>query len=210
VNREFLLPDHDLGDSVLVVDNYDSFTFNLVQRLGELGARCAVVRNDTVSVEAVADRGPAALVISPGPKTPAHAGISVELIRRLGERVPILGVCLGHQAVGEAYGGVVTRAPVLMHGKLSAVRHDGSALFRGVSNPFTATRYHSLIVDTAGLPGCLVVTARSEDGLVMGLRHREHPVHGLQFHPESIGTGAGHRLLGNFLELASVPLGAHA
>jgi anthranilate synthase component 2 len=208
VNQEFRLPDRDLGDSVLVVDNYDSFTFNLVQRLGELGAPCVVVRNDTVSVEAIAARRPAAIVISPGPKTPTEAGISLPLIRRLGERIPTLGVCLGHQAVGAAYGGLVVRAPVLMHGKLSAVHHDGSALFAGVASPFTATRYHSLIVDAASLPSCLAVTARSDDGLIMGLRHREHPVYGLQFHPESIGTAAGHRLLENFLELAGVPLGA--
>jgi anthranilate synthase component 2 len=204
VNHEFLLPDGDLEDCVMVVDNYDSFTFNLVQRLGELGARCVVVRNDSAGVEAIAARRPAAIVVSPGPKTPADAGISMELIRRLGERIPTLGVCLGHQAVGAAYGGRIVRAPVLMHGKVSPVEHDGSALYAGVPSPFTATRYHSLIVDAATLPACLAVTARTADGVIMGLRHREHPVYGLQFHPESIGTAAGHRLLENFLTIAAV------
>ncbi len=208
MNEEFLLPDRDLRDCVLVVDNYDSFTFNLVQRLGELGADCRVVRNDTVSVEAIDVHHPAAIVVSPGPKTPAEAGISVELVRRLGQRIPTLGVCLGHQAIGVAYGGRVVGAPALMHGKVSSVDHDGSALFAGVANPFTATRYHSLIVDAATLPSALEVTARTGDGLIMGLRHREHPVHGLQFHPESIGTASGYRLLENFLELAGVPLRA--
>ena len=206
MNAEFLLPDRDLGDSVLVVDNYDSFTFNLVQRLGELGARCVVVRNDTATVAAIADRAPAALVVSPGPKAPADAGISVELIRRLGDRVPLLGVCLGHQAVGEAYGGRVVRAPTIMHGKLSGIHHDGSALFAGVDDPFTATRYHSLVVEEATLPDVLEVTARTDDGVVMGLRHRQHPVVGVQFHPKSIGTDAGYRILENFLEMAGVPL----
>ncbi|MGA8016080.1 MAG: aminodeoxychorismate/anthranilate synthase component II [Candidatus Dormiibacterota bacterium] len=206
MNSEFLLPDRDLGDSVLVVDNYDSFTFNLVQRLGELGARCVVVRNDTATVAAIGERGPAAVVVSPGPKAPADAGISVELIRRLGGRVPLLGVCLGHQAIGEAYGGRVVRAPVIMHGKLSRIHHDGSALFAGVDDPFIATRYHSLVVEEASLPDVLEVTARTDDGVVMGLRHRAHPVVGVQFHPESIGTDAGYRILENFLELAGAPL----
>jgi anthranilate synthase component 2 len=206
VNEEFLLPDRDLRDSVLVVDNYDSFTFNLVQRLGELGARCAVVRNDTATVDAIEARAPAALVISPGPRTPADAGISVELVRRLGARVPLLGVCLGHQAIGEAYGGRVVRAERIMHGKLSLVHHGGTGLFAGVPDPFSATRYHSLVVEEASLPPELEVTARTEDGVVMGLRHRRHPVAGVQFHPESIGTAAGYRILENFLEMASVPL----
>ena len=206
MNEEFLLPDHTLGDSVLVVDNYDSFTFNLVQRLGELGARCVVIRNDTATVAAIAERRPAAVVISPGPKTPADAGISVELIRRLGEHVPVLGVCLGHQAIGEAYGGRVVRAASLMHGKLSQVHHDGTGLFAGVPDPFAATRYHSLVVEEATLPGDLEVTARTSDGVIMGLRHRTHPVAGVQFHPESIGTDAGYRILENFLEMTAVPL----
>jgi len=206
VNEEFLLPDHTLGDSVLVVDNYDSFTFNLVQRLGELGARCVVIRNDTATVAAIAERRPAAVVISPGPKTPADAGISVELIRRLGEHVPVLGVCLGHQAIGEAYGGRVVRAASLMHGRLSQVHHDGTGLFAGVPDPFAATRYHSLVVEEATLPGDLEVTARTSDGVIMGLRHRTHPVAGVQFHPESIGTDAGYRILENFLEMTAVPL----
>jgi anthranilate synthase component 2 len=192
----------------VVVDNYDSFTFNLVQFLGELGAQCVVVRNDTASVAAIGERAPAAVIISPGPKTPADAGICVELIRQLGARIPILGVCLGHQAIGEAYGGLVTRAPRLMHGKRSLVRHAGAGLFEGVPNPFEATRYHSLIVADAGLPDCLEVTARTEDGeaVIMALRHREHPVSGVQFHPESIGTASGHRILANFLATTGAPL----
>jgi anthranilate synthase component 2 len=208
VNEEFLLPDRDLGDSVLVVDNYDSFTFNLVQRLGELGARCVVIRNDTATVVEIAERRPAALVVSPGPKAPADAGISVELIRALGDRVPLLGVCLGHQAIGEAYGGRVVRAPSIMHGKLSRIHHAGSGLFAGVANPFPATRYHSLVVEPESLPPALEVTARTEDGVIMALRHRTHPVVGVQFHPESIGTDAGYRILENFLEMTTAPLEA--
>jgi anthranilate synthase component 2 len=208
VNEEFLLPDRDLGDSVLVVDNYDSFTFNLVQYLGELGARCIVVRNDTTTVAAIHERGPAAMVISPGPKTPDDAGICVDLVRRLGNRIPILGVCLGHQAIGEAYGGRVVRAPRLMHGKRSLVRHDGLGIFAGVPNPFSATRYHSLMVAGDDLPSCLEVTARTEDedAVIMGLRHREAPVVGVQFHPESIGTDPGRRILANFLAMTAAPL----
>ena len=203
MNEEFLLPERDLADSVVVVDNYDSFTFNLVQRLGELGARCVVVRNDTTTVAAIAERRPAAVVVSPGPKTPAEAGISVELIRTL-------GVCLGHQAIGEAYGGRVVRAPSIMHGKISQVHHDGAGLFAGVPDPFAATRYHSLVVEPATLPASLEVTARTEDGVIMALRHRAHPVVGVQFHPESIGTDAGYRILENFLEMTGTPLGARA
>ena len=206
MNEEFLLPDRDLGDSVLVVDNYDSFTFNLVQRLGELGARCAVVRNDTATVQAIGERSPAAIVVSPGPRAPSDAGISVELIRRLGSRFPILGVCLGHQAIGEAYGGRVVRAATLMHGKLSQIHHGGTGLFAGVPDPFPATRYHSLVVEAATLPAELEVTARTEDGVIMALRHRQHAVVGVQFHPESIGTEAGYRILENFLEMTAVPL----
>ena len=203
MNEEFLLPERDLGDSVVVVDNYDSFTFNLVQRLGELGARCVVVRNDSTTVAAIGERRPAAVVVSPGPKTPAEAGISVELIRTLGASIPILGVCLGHQAIGEAYGGRVVRAPSIMHGKLSQVHQHGTGLFAGVPDPFAATRYHSLVVEAATLPASLEVTARTEDGVIMALRHREHPVVGVQFHPESIGTDAGYRILENFLEMTS-------
>jgi len=211
MNEDFRLPERDLSDVVLVVDNYDSFTFNLVQRLGELGARSVVVRNDTTTVAAIAERRPAAVVISPGPKTPAEAGISVELIRELGPRLPILGVCLGHQAIGEAYGGRVVRAPRILHGKLSRIHHDARGLFAGVADPFTATRYHSLVVEGSSLPACLERTAWTEDAgdpVVMGLRHREHPVVGVQFHPESIATDAGYRILENFLEMAAVPLGA--
>ena len=210
MSQEFLLPDRELRDSVLIVDNYDSFTFNLVQRLGELGARCVVVRNDTAQVAAIAERRPAAVVISPGPKAPADAGISVELIRALGDRIPFLGVCLGHQAIGEAYGGRVIRAPSLMHGKVSDVHHDGSVLFSGVPNPFAATRYHSLVVEPETLPASLEVTATTGDGVIMALRHREHPVVGVQFHPESVGTDSGYRILQNFLEMTAMPLGLRA
>jgi len=210
VNEEFRLPDRDLGDSVLVIDNYDSFTFNLVQRFGELGARCVVVRNDTAAVAAIGERRPAAIVISPGPGTPADAGISEELIGQLGTLVPILGVCLGHQAIGEACGGRVVRAPSLMHGKVSRIRHRGVGILSGVPDPFTATRYHSLVVEAETLPACLEATAWTEDGVLMGLRHHEQPLWGVQFHPESIGTGAGYRILENFLEMAAVPLQARA
>jgi len=159
-------------------------------------------------VAAIGERGPAAVVVSPGPKTPAEAGISEELIRTLGAAIPILGVCLGHQALGEAYGGRVVRAPSIMHGKLSQVHHDGAGLFAGVPDPFAATRYHSLVVEPSTLPASLEVTAWTEDGVIMALRHREHPVVGVQFHPESIGTIAGYRILENFLEMTSAPLGA--
>jgi anthranilate synthase/aminodeoxychorismate synthase-like glutamine amidotransferase len=185
---------------ILVIDNYDSFTYNLVQYLGELGADLTVRRNDKVTVEGVEELGPAGIVISPGPGYPDDAGISLELVRRLGPRVPILGVCLGHQTIGQVYGGRVVRAPSLMHGKTSLIHHDGTGLFRGLSNPFVATRYHSLVVESNSLPDCLYVTARTEDGVIMGLRHAAHPVEGIQFHPESFLTGEGKRLLANYLE----------
>ena len=191
---------------VLVIDNYDSFTYNLVQYLGELGAATHVVRNDEVGVAAVATMQPAAIVMSPGPKTPQEAGICVDVVRELGARVPTLGVCLGHQAVGVAYGGRVIRAPHVMHGKVSAIRHDGAGVLRGLTNPFDATRYHSLIVEQDSLPAELEVTGWTDDGLVMAMRHRTHPVEGVQFHPESIGTPLGHELLRNFLEQAHVPV----
>ncbi len=184
---------------ILLLDNYDSFTYNLYQYLCELGADVTVKRNDEVSVSDVAALAPERIVISPGPCTPNEAGISVALIRELGEHVPILGVCLGHQSIGAAYGGAVVRAPNVMHGKLSAIHHRGAGVFAGLPEPFQATRYHSLIVRRADLPDCLEVTAWTEDGLVMGLRHREYPVEGVQFHPESIMTEAGKDLLRNFL-----------
>ncbi len=188
---------------VLVVDNYDSFTYNLVQYVAELGAEPDVRRNDRISVEEGAALAPEAVIISPGPGRPEDAGICVELIRRVGPRVPILGVCLGHQAIGVAYGAAVDLAPRLIHGKTSAIRHTGGALYAGVPNPFVATRYHSLCVCRDGLPGDLEVTAEAcDDGVIMGLRHRRHPVEGVQFHPESILTEHGKRLLGNFLASA--------
>jgi anthranilate synthase/aminodeoxychorismate synthase-like glutamine amidotransferase len=188
---------------VLLVDNYDSFTYNLYQYLGELGADTTVVRNDALTVEAVLSRHPDGIVISPGPGTPDQAGISLELVRAAAGRVPVLGVCLGHQSLGQAFGGRVVRAPVPMHGKTSEIHHDDSALFRGLPNPFTATRYHSLVVERASLPACLEVTAWTDDDLVMGLRHRDHALLGVQFHPESILTAPGKELLRNFLESAA-------
>ena len=186
----------------LLIDNYDSFTYNLLHYLGELGAEVVVRRNDALTAaEALALR-PQGIVLSPGPSTPDRAGICEELVRRAGG-VPILGVCLGHQAIGEVCGGRIVRAPMPMHGKLSAIEHDGSGVFAGLPNPFLATRYHSLIVERAGLPAELRVTAWTEDGIIMGLAHRERPLHGVQFHPESIASEGGHALLGNFLALAA-------
>jgi anthranilate synthase component 2 len=184
---------------LLVIDNYDSFTYNLVQYLGELGADVRVVRNDAATVEEIAAMRPGRIVISPGPCTPNEAGVSLAVIERLGGRVPILGVCLGHQAIGQAYGGRVVHAKALMHGKTAPVRHSGRGVFGGLPSPFTATRYHSLAVERESLPGVLEVTAWTEDGEIMGLAHREYPVAGVQFHPESILTEHGHALLGNFL-----------
>jgi anthranilate synthase/aminodeoxychorismate synthase-like glutamine amidotransferase len=187
---------------ILVIDNYDSFTYNLVQYLGELGADPHVVRNDAIDVEGVAAMKPERILISPGPGTPDEAGISIEVIRRLGERIPILGVCLGHQAIGRAFGGTVARAKTQMHGKTSDVRHDGRGVFASLSNPFTATRYHSLVILRDTVPADLEVTAWADDGEIMGVRHRQWPVEGVQFHPESILTVEGKRLLGNFLGAA--------
>jgi anthranilate synthase/aminodeoxychorismate synthase-like glutamine amidotransferase len=186
---------------VLVIDNYDSFTYNLVQYLGELGARVEVRRNDQTTVEEIERMPPERIVISPGPKTPTEAGICVEVIQKLSGRIPILGVCLGHQAIGQAFGGKVIRAPEIMHGKTSSISHDNKTIFAGLPNPFPATRYHSLIVERSSLPACLKITATSPDGLIMGLRHQEAKVEGVQFHPESILTGVGKQLLANFLEL---------
>ncbi|HEX9395237.1 MAG TPA: aminodeoxychorismate/anthranilate synthase component II [Burkholderiales bacterium] len=185
---------------VLMIDNYDSFTFNLVQYLAELGEQVKVFRNDEISVQDIAALAPRALVISPGPCAPEQAGVSLEAIAQLAGRMPILGVCLGHQAIGQAFGGKVVRAQKVMHGKVSRVRHDGKGVFRDIPDPFVATRYHSLAVERASLPTCLAVTAESEDGEIMGLRHRELPVEGVQFHPEALLTEHGHRMLQNFIQ----------
>jgi len=186
---------------ILVLDNYDSFTYNLVQYLGELGAQVEVVRNDATTIDAIEQSRPERIVISPGPGRPEDAGLTMEVIRRLGAKTPILGVCLGHQAIGAVFGGSVVRAPVPMHGKTSTIEHDGRGVFHGVPSPFVASRYHSLVVAEEGLPASLEISAKTkEDGIIMGLRHREFPVHGVQFHPESILTGEGHHLLRNFLE----------
>jgi anthranilate synthase component 2 len=187
---------------ILLIDNYDSFTWNLVHYFGQLGAEVAVFRNDELSVDEVSAKAPKAIVLSPGPCDPDKAGICLELIQRLGSTTPILGVCLGHQAIGQNYGAKVIRGDVPMHGKISTVRHFGSSVFKGLPERFQATRYHSLVVDRSSLPNSLTITAETEDGTIMGICHREHPVHGVQFHPESIATEHGHALLKNFLDLA--------
>jgi len=187
---------------VFLLDNYDSFTYNLAQYLGELGHAPVVRRNDEITIGEVEAMQPERIVISPGPGRPEDAGITVEVTRRLGPSVPVLGVCLGHQGIGYAFGGDVVRAPVLMHGKVSSVQHDGRGVFSGVSQPFTAGRYHSLIVSDPP-PAPLEISARTDEGIIMGLRHREFPIHGVQFHPESVLTGEGRKILRNFLELAS-------
>ena len=184
---------------ILVLDNYDSFTYNLVQYLGELGAEVQVFRNDAIAVRTIASAGYDRIVISPGPGVPSRAGITLPLVKDLSGKVPILGVCLGHQAIGQAFGGRVVRAPAIYHGKTSDIHHDGRTLFRNLPNPFVATRYHSLVIEPGSLPDCLEVSARTADGVIMGVRHREFPVEGVQFHPESILTVEGMRLLGNFL-----------
>jgi anthranilate synthase/aminodeoxychorismate synthase-like glutamine amidotransferase len=185
---------------LLLIDNYDSFTYNLVQYLSELGAEVEVRRNDQIALDEIDRMAPERIVISPGPKTPRQAGICLDLIEHFAGCLPILGVCLGHQAIGEAFGGRVVRAPELMHGKISPISHDGKGVFRGLANPFPATRYHSLMVDRESLPACLEVSATSPTGLIMGLRHRELKVEGVQFHPESIMTSSGKQLLSNFLQ----------
>jgi anthranilate synthase/aminodeoxychorismate synthase-like glutamine amidotransferase len=184
---------------ILLIDNYDSFTFNLFQYLGELGAETRVVRNDALGVDEALDLNPEGVVISPGPGTPDQAGISVELVRRALGVVPLLGVCLGHQAIGEAFGGFIVRAPTLMHGKTSEIHHDGRTIFADLKDPFTATRYHSLVVDPGRLPESLEVSAWTAEGVIMGLRHKAFPIEGVQFHPESILTRVGMQLLRNFL-----------
>ncbi len=185
---------------LLVIDNYDSFTYNLVQYLGELGAEAEVHRNDRISLSEVQAMRPERIVLSPGPCTPAEAGICCELIQALGSRVPILGVCLGHQCIGAAYGGRIVRAARLMHGKTSLIQHDGKTIFAGLPNPFEAIRYHSLLIEREGLPACLTVSAETAEGEIMGVRHIRDPVEGVQFHPESILTQAGKTLLRSFLE----------
>lgn len=184
---------------LLVIDNYDSFTYNLVQYFGELGAEMKVIRNDELSVEEIEALAPEKIVISPGPCTPNEAGVSVEVVKHFGGKIPILGVCLGHQSIAQAFGGDVVRAERLMHGKTSMMHHEGESVFRGLPQPFEATRYHSLIVKKETLPECLEVTAWTEEGEIMGLKHKEFEIHGVQFHPESILTAEGKNLLGNFL-----------
>jgi anthranilate synthase component 2 len=188
---------------LLVIDNYDSFTYNLVHYLGELGAEVDVRRNDRIGVDAVMAMRPEAIVISPGPCTPNEAGICLDLIATAGPQIPILGVCLGHQSIGQVYGGRVVRAPSLMHGKVSTIRHGGRSVFRGINGDFLATRYHSLTIAPESLPDTLEVTASADDDVIMGVMHRAHPVHGVQFHPESIASENGHQVLRNFLDLAA-------
>jgi anthranilate synthase component 2 len=188
---------------IAVIDNYDSFTYNLVQHLGALGADLEVFRNDAITVGDLAAACPEAIIVSPGPCTPKEAGISVEVIRRLGPSTPVLGVCLGHQSIGEAFGGRVIRAPVPVHGKTSRIYHDGRTIFEGLPAPFEATRYHSLIVAREDLPADLEISAQLEDGMIMGLRHRRHPIEGVQFHPESVLTAVGKAMLARFLAMAA-------
>jgi len=186
---------------ILVIDNYDSFTYNLVQYLGELGAEMQVFRNDKITVEEAVALKPEKVLVSPGPCTPKEAGISCDIIREFGPRLPVFGVCLGHQSIGDVYGGNVIRADRLMHGKTSPIIHEGKSVFKGLPSPFDATRYHSLIIERGSLPECLEITAWTAEGEIMGVQHKEHPVHGVQFHPESILTVEGKKLLQNFLDL---------
>ena len=187
---------------ILLIDNYDSFTYNLFHYLGELGAEVKVVRNDEISAADALGMKPEGIVLSPGPCTPNEAGICLEVIEQAAGKMPILGVCLGHQAIGQVYGGRIVRAPEPMHGKLSRVHHNGRSVFRGLNNDFLATRYHSLTIDPPSMPASLDVTATSEDGVIQGVMHKSHPVHGVQFHPESIASENGHALLNNFLQIA--------
>ena len=187
---------------ILLIDNYDSFTFNLFHFLGDVGGQCDVVRNDKLTVAEALARQPEAIVLSPGPCTPSEAGICLDLISAAAGKVPVLGVCLGHQAIGQAFGGQVVRGPLPMHGKVSEIHHEGAGMFAGIPSPFRATRYHSLVVERASMPASLEVTAWTDDGLVMGLAHRDLNIHGVQFHPESIASQHGHHMLRNFLDLA--------
>ena len=188
---------------LVIIDNYDSFTYNLVHYLGELGADSRVFRNDAIEPDGVLALAPEAIVLSPGPGYPDSAGVCLELVKKAAGKVPVLGVCLGHQTIGQAFGGRIVRAPRIMHGKLSAIRHGATGLFSGLPEEFQATRYHSLVVDRKSLPDCLRVTAETEDGLIMGLAHREHKVFGVQFHPESIASEHGHELFANFLQVSA-------
>lgn len=189
---------------ILLIDNYDSFTYNLVQYLGDLGQECDIHRNDKITVEDALARKPSAVLISPGPSDPDHAGICLDLIAACADKnIPLLGVCLGHQAIGQAFGGKVIRAPKPLHGKISTLTHDNDSVFHGLPQSFGVTRYHSLIVEEQTLPDCLKITARSDDGLIMGLAHKTKPIHGVQFHPESIATLHGHAMLENFLKVAA-------
>jgi len=189
---------------IFVLDNYDSFVYNLVQYLGVLGQEVHIFRNDKITVKAVGDLNPSAIVVSPGPCTPKEAGISLELIKMYAGKIPMMGVCLGHQSIGQAFGGRIIRAPKVMHGKVSSIRHDGKTIFQGIENPFTATRYHSLIIEKKSLPDSLEVTAQDENGVIMGVRHKSHFVEGVQFHPESVLTEAGMQILKNFLTIAGM------
>ena len=189
---------------LLLIDNYDSFTYNLVHFLGDLGAMCDVHRNDKITVDAALSMKPTAIVLSPGPCSPNEAGICLDLIKAAEGRIPLLGVCLGHQSIGQAYGGTVVRAPLPMHGKVTSIRHSGKGVFQGLTAKIGVTRYHSLIVERSTLPDCLEVTAETPDGMIMGLQHESHPVHGVQFHPESIASELGHDMLANFLTLAGI------
>ena len=189
--------------TVLVIDNYDSFTYNLVHYIGELGAKLAVRRNDKITVDEVMAMDPEAIVLSPGPCTPNDAGICLDLIARAGPEIPIFGVCLGHQSIGQVYGGSIVRAPTLMHGKVSTITHNGRGVFRGINHSFLATRYHSLTIAPETVPDVLEVTATAEDGVIMGAMHKHYPVHGVQFHPESIASENGHQILKNFLDIAA-------
>jgi anthranilate synthase/aminodeoxychorismate synthase-like glutamine amidotransferase len=204
-DRTTRLPSRSVGSHVLVIDNYDSFVYNLVQYLGELDADPVVYRHDALTLDDIAAIAPDAVLISPGPGRPEDAGLSNAVIERLAGECPILGVCLGHQCIGQVFGAEVVRAPEIMHGKTSVIHHGGEGLFAGLPNPFEATRYHSLIVDRGSVPDCLEITAETREGLVMGLRHKDHPIEGVQFHPESILTATGHDLLRNFLGLVAAP-----
>ena len=186
---------------ILVIDNYDSFTYNLVQEMGEMGAELCVIRNDQATLDEIRAMNPSHIVISPGPGVPNDSGVSLDILQCMSESTPVLGVCLGHQAIGQVFGGVVKRAPRLMHGKTSMINHEGDMMFAGVPNPFEATRYHSLIVEKDTLPDCLLITASTDEGEIMAMRHKERPVFGVQFHPESILTKFGPRILQNFLEI---------